>query len=126
MTPLSGLHLTLDRIAFNDDITLDQLGAIEAAAVRACRDIPPFDITIGSLGGTRSAIGFTASPSQPIPDLRNTFRAATLSVYPAAPIKYSEFHPHVAIAYSNSHDVPAAEAIAAVAKLNAIPRVTVT
>lgn len=76
LTPPYGLHLSLDRIAFDGDITLDQLGAIEAAAIRACREIPPFDITIDSLGGTPGAIGFTVSPAQPIRDLRDAFRAA--------------------------------------------------
>lgn len=126
LMPSRDLHLTLDRIAFDDDITLDQLGTIEAAAIHACREIPPFDLTIGSLGGTPGAIGFAASPGQPIRDLRDTFREATLSVYPDAPVRRSEFHPHVAIAYANSDDVPAAEAIAAVEKLNAIARVNVT
>lgn len=126
LTPLRDLHLTLDRIAFAEDITLDQLGAIEAVAMRACREIAPLEITIGSLGGTRGAIGFAAFPGQLIQNLRDIFRASALSVYPQAPIKNSEFHPHVAIAYSNSDDVPAAGAIAAVEKLNAMARVDVT
>jgi len=124
-TSPDGLHLTLDRISFDGDITLDQLGAIEAAATRACQDIPPLDITIGSLGGTPGAIGFTASPDLQIRNLRDVFRAATLSVYPKAPIKCAEFHAHVAIAYSNSDDVAAAEVIATAEKLNSMPHVDV-
>jgi 2'-5' RNA ligase len=126
LTPVSDLHLTIDRVAFDGDITQNQLTAIEAAATRACREIPPFDITIGALGGTVGAIGFTAFPAQPIQDLRDTLRAATLSVFPKAPVKRSDFHPHVAIAYSNSDGVPAAEAIAAVEALNPTARVNVT
>lgn len=126
LTPPYDLHLSLDRIAFDGDITLDQLGAIEAAAIRACQEIPPFDITIDSLGGTPGAVGFTASPAQPIRDLRDAFRAAVLSVYPDAPVRRSEFHPHVAIAYANSDGVPAAEVVAAVEKINASARVDVT
>src|ERR1700722_14572468 len=64
LIPLGGLHLSLDRIAFEDDITLDQLRAIEITATSACREIAPLGITVGALGGTRSAIGFTASPGQ--------------------------------------------------------------
>jgi 2'-5' RNA ligase len=120
------LHLTLDRIAFDGTITPDQLDAIEAAAIRACQEIPPFNITIGALGGTPGAIGFTASPARPVRDLRDTLRAATLSVFPDAPVSDSEFHPHVAIAYANCDRVPAAEAIAAVEKLNAAARADVT
>ena len=126
LTPLRDLHLTLDRIAPEDDITPDQLGTIEAAAIRACREIPPFDITIGSLGGTRGAIGFTVSPAQPLRDLRDTFRAAVLSACPDAPVRHSGLYPHVTIAYANSDGVPAAEVVAAVGKLNATARAGAT
>ena len=126
LTPVPGLHLTLDRIAFDGAITPDQLAAIEAAAADACRTLAPFPVTVGALGGTRGAIGFTAFPVQPVRDLRDALRAATLSVCPQAPVRRSEFHPHVAIAYANSDGIPAAEAIAAVEKLHATARAEVT
>ena len=126
LTPVPDLHLTLDRIAFDGAITPDQLAAIEAAAADACRTVAPFPVTVGALGGTRGAIGFTASPAQPVRDLRDALRAATLSVCPEAPVRRSEFHPHVAIAYANSDGIPAAEAIAAVEKLHAAARAEVT
>ena len=120
------LHLTLDRIAPDRDITPERLDAIESAAMRACETIPQFDVTIGSLGGTRGAIGFTAYPARPIRELRDTLRAATLSAYPDAHVIGSEFHPHVAIAYANSDNVAATEVIAAVEKLNPAAHVSVT
>lgn len=126
LTPAGGLHLTIDRVAFEGDITRRQITAIEAAAARACRKITPFEVTIGALGGTSGAIGFTAFPAKPIRDLRDTLRMAALSVFPEAPVTRSDFHPHVAIAYANSDDVPAAEAIAAVETLNPSARVDVT
>lgn len=126
LTPLPDLHITLDRIALEGAISPGQLAGIEAAAMRACERVPPFEITIGSLGGTPGAIGFTASPARPVREIRDTFRAATLSVYPDAPVRGPDFHPHVAIAYANSDNVPAAEAIAAVEKLNPAAHLTVT
>lgn len=126
MTPPRELHLTLDRIALERDIKQDQLAEIEHAAARACSEMLPFGITLGSLGGTRGAIGFSAYPELPIRELRDTLRAATLSSYPNALARNSEFHPHVAIAYANSDNIQAAEVIAAVAKLNATASVTVT
>jgi 2'-5' RNA ligase len=126
LMPLHDLHLTLDRVAFDGDIAADLLGDIEAAAIQACQQMAAFDITIGLLGGTRGAIGFTASRAERIESLRDTLRAATLSVYPDAPVRRSEFHPHVAIAYANSDNVPAADVIAAVEKLNATARADVT
>jgi 2'-5' RNA ligase len=126
LTAPPDLHLTLDRVAFADQITSDRLGAIEDAAMRACAEIPSFDITIGCLGGTPGAIGFTAYPTQRIRELRDALRAATLSVCPGAPVRRPDFHPHVAIAYANSDNVPAAEAVAAVEKLSAAAHASVT
>lgn len=126
LTPPGDLHLTLDRIAFEGDITSDRLRAVVAAAMHAGDGISPFDIRIGFLGGTSGAIGFDASPSEPIEQLRDVLRETTLSVYPNATTKGSEFHPHVAIAYCNSNDVPAAQAISAVKRLNSLRCVEVT
>lgn len=126
LTPLPELHLTLDRIAFTDDITQEQIRSIEDAAIRACGDIPPLDATIGSLGGTPGAVGFTASPSRPIRELREALRSATLTVCPSAPVSDSEFHPHITIAYSNADGVPAAEVVGAVERLSSVNRAEVT
>jgi len=117
--PPESLHLTLDRIAFEDGITPAGLDATAAAAQRACQAIPPFTITVGPLGGTRGAVGFTAAPPRPVRDLRDALRAATLSACPAAPVTPHETAPHVTIAYSNSDGVAAAEAITAAEQLNA-------
>jgi 2'-5' RNA ligase len=119
LMPLQNLHLTLDRVAFAADINPDLLRDIEAAATYACRETAEFDIALGPLGGTAGAIGFNIAAAEQIANLRNRLRAATLSVYPDAPVRRSELHPHVTIAYVNSDNVPAADVIAAVEKLNA-------
>ncbi len=126
LTHADQLHLTLDRIAFAGQITEAQLCAIRTAAVGACQHVSPLDITIGSLGGTRGAVGFAALPAQRIQHLRDVLREATLSIYPQAPIRRAEFHPHMAIAYCNADHIPAADAIAAVEKLNPTASVDVT
>jgi len=126
LTPLDDLHLTLDRIAFTADITPGQVKAIEDAAARSCQRIPPLGITIGLLGGTPGAIGFTATPSQPIRHLRDALRAATLAVRPGVPVSETGFHPHVTIAYSNSDDIPATDVITAVEKVRTANRAEVT
>jgi 2'-5' RNA ligase len=125
LTPPGDLHLTLDRVAFDDDVSTGVLGDITAAAILACQQVSAFEITIGPLGGTAGAIGFSASPGERLKRLRDKLRAATLSVYPDAPVGHSEFHAHVAIAYANSDNVPAADAVAAVEKLNATVRTDV-
>jgi 2'-5' RNA ligase len=122
LTPPRDLHLTLDRIAFDDDVSADVLPDITASAIRACQQMPTFDISVGPLSGTPGAIGFSASPAEQLKSLRDILRAATLSVYPEAPLRCDDFHAHIAIAYANSDDVSAADAVAAVDKINATAR----
>jgi len=122
LTPLRDLHLTLDRIAFDDDVSAAVLPDIATSAIRACRQMPTFDISVGPLSGTPGAIGFSASSGGHLSSLRNILRAATLSVYPGAPVRCDKFHAHIAIAYANSDGVSAANVVAAVDKLNATAR----
>jgi 2'-5' RNA ligase len=120
------LHLTIDRIAFDGDITQDRLASIAGDAKEACRNMQPFKVTIGALGGTPGAIGFTVFPAKPIIELRDTMHAATLSSYPNASFKHTDFHPHMAIAYGNSDGIPAAEVIAEVERLSPKASIDVT
>lgn len=117
--PPPGLHLTLDRIGTEAGVSAAQLRSIEAAARRACQAIPPFRITLGPVEGSPGAVGFMAAPVGRIHQLRDALRAATLSACPDAPVMREAPPPHVTIAYANTDDVPAADAIAAVSKLNA-------
>jgi len=126
LTPICDLHLTLDKIAPIQDITPERLDAIESAAKRACATFPEIEIIVGGLGGTRGAVGFSAYPAQSIRELRDALRVATLSVCPDLSARSAKFHPHVTIANANSDDVPAAEAITAVEKLNPSAHVNVT
>ncbi|WP_330249707.1 2'-5' RNA ligase family protein [Nocardia sp. NBC_00565] len=122
LTPLESLHLTLDRIAYNEKITQDRLDSIEAAARHACRNIARFDITVDHLSCFRSAIALNISSDQLVRDLRGALRSATLSVEPDAQIQTSESNPHITISYSNSDGIAVTEADAAVAELNATIR----
>jgi 2'-5' RNA ligase len=117
--PPPDLHMTLDRIGTEAGVTTAQLSSIEAAARRACQAIPPFRITLGPVEGSPGAVGFMAAPAGRIDQLRDALRGATLSACPDAPVMREAPPPHVTIAYANTDDVPAADAIAAVDKLNA-------
>ncbi|WP_432838783.1 2'-5' RNA ligase family protein [Dactylosporangium sp. CA-092794] len=123
-TPLAELHMTLERVAFDGDIGLEQIDTIVAAAAQACSALRPFTIAVAGLGGTPGALGFSVVPHEPLRALRDTLREATLSAYPQAPVRPPGFHPHVAIAYCNS-DVPATQAITAVERLSPLDIVTV-
>lgn len=125
-TPADDLHVTIDRAMPAEDVPPDKLHAIEAVARAACRSIRPFDVSIGAIGGTASAIGFRVVPDAPIRHLRDVVRNATLSVDPNAPVKDdSTFRPHMAIAYSNS-DVSASQAFAEVEQLSRLRPVELT
>jgi 2'-5' RNA ligase len=117
--PPDGLHMTIGRIAPEGGITAAQLNSVSAVASLACQAIPPFRIRLGELSGTRGAIGFTVTPVAPISQLRDTLRAATMSVRPDGAATREEMIPHITIAYGNTDGVPAADAIAAVETLNA-------
>jgi 2'-5' RNA ligase len=117
--PAQGLHMTLDQFAPQGGITTAQVNSVSDAAHLACQAVPPFRISLGKLSGTRGAVGFTVTPAAPIRELRDALRAATLSICPDAPVVNHETAPHVTIAYGNTDNMPAADAIAAVEKLNA-------
>ncbi|WP_433727809.1 2'-5' RNA ligase family protein [Nocardia sp. CA-129566] len=119
LTPPGSLHLTLDRISYFGEISPDQLSSIENSAVLACHSVMPFNITIDRLSGVRSAVAFDVSPAQRIDILRDVLRSATLSAYPDARLNSSKPHPpHITIAYANSDGVSAADAMAAVDRMN--------
>lgn len=112
--PPQGLHMTLDRIAPEGGVTAAHMNSIDAAARLACQAIPPFRISLGEISGTRSAVGFTVTPSAPIRRLRDALRDSTLSVRPDALVRGQETVPHITVAYGNTDHVPATDAIAAV------------
>ncbi|MGW4094194.1 2'-5' RNA ligase family protein [Nocardia sp. NPDC004750] len=99
LTPVDGLHLTLDRIAHDGSSKPEQLEWIATAARHACHDLAPFTLTMERVMNLRGAIGFVASPEERVRALRDALRAATLSILPDAPVKDSASMPHVTIAY---------------------------
>lgn len=126
LLPPEGLHLTLGRIAAEGEITAGQVAEVAAAAARACTALAPFDISIGRLGGTAGALGFAVGSSAQLRQLRDALHEATRLVVPGGRPPGPEFEPHVSIAYCNTDGVPAAQVIAVVEELRALPSVTTT
>lgn len=126
LLPPEGLHLTLGRIAAEGEITDGQVAEVAAAAARACAALAPFDISIGRLGGTAGALGFAVGSSAQLRQLRDALHEATRLVVPGGRPPGPEFEPHVSIAYCNTDGVPAAQVIAVVEELGALPSVTTT
>lgn len=98
-TPVDGLHLTLDRIAYDGASTPGQRASIAAAARLVCGDQAPVTLTFDRVTNLRGAVGFAVLPAESVRSLRDTLRAATLSVFPEAQVKDSSSLPHVTIAY---------------------------
>ncbi|MEU8007214.1 2'-5' RNA ligase family protein [Catellatospora sp. NPDC049111] len=117
LTASDALHMTVERIAFEGEITNAQLAAVTSSAAEVCQSIAPIELTVGRLGGTPGAVGFSAYPPQPASDLRNALRAVTVTAFPAARLRPASFDPHVTIAYCNTDDIPAARAVEAVKSL---------
>ncbi|KAA8886192.1 hypothetical protein F3087_26750 [Nocardia colli] len=110
LTAAEGLHLTLDRIAYDGELSSSQLGSIASAAGHACRRQSPFTLRMDHLTDLHGAIGFIASPQERVHTLRDGLRTATRSVFPDAPVKDSASNPHVTVAYPAFEDLPAAAA----------------
>ncbi|MQY18075.1 2'-5' RNA ligase family protein [Nocardia macrotermitis] len=103
--PVTGLHLTLDRIARPEKCSAQQLDSIARAAQHACRDRTPFTVRIAGVTNLHGALAFTFESSNRIRELSGILRAATLSVYPAASFKDSHAAPHITIAYPIATDM---------------------
>jgi 2'-5' RNA ligase len=123
--PGGQLHLTLDRIGLCSSISDESISRIHGIADRKCERFPAVALSVGALGGTPGALGFNVAPKKPLAALRDLLREATLSIHPLAPVKNTEFVPHVSIAYCNSA-VSAADVQTAVRRLDHLPFVGVT
>jgi 2'-5' RNA ligase len=105
LVPLGELHLTIQRVAFTDELPLSRLPAVVAAVRRRCQDVAPFRLRVGWLAGSAGAIRFTALPVASVVAVRAmvTRQTTTTDVHGDAPSCASEnFWPHISIAYSNT------------------------
>jgi 2'-5' RNA ligase superfamily len=119
LIPVDDVHMTLDRIAFEDEISSATLDEVERQVGYQIRRVPEFMIKVGPLCGSPGALSFSASPFDCLNRLRLTLTDATKTVVNGltSPV---EFRPHVGIAYCNS-SVPAGPIIQAVDAVRDIP-----
>ncbi|MGW4632725.1 2'-5' RNA ligase family protein [Nocardia sp. NPDC004415] len=127
--PSDGLHLTISSVGDTTTVAGEQIEALVSTARERLSDVKPFDLTIGPLSGSRSAIRFSVAPWDPLLDLHRVLSACSNESSPEqAPRDVSgwsaRFRPHLGIAYNNT-DRAAAEVIAAVAALRGPERVSV-
>ena len=101
--PLDRLHLTVQRLAFADEVTTSQVDAAVGCARQLLNTTEAFDLTIGPLAGSRGAVRFSVSPWAPIEGLRRDLREAiSSSTEIQLSRSESDFRPHVGIAYCNA------------------------
>jgi 2'-5' RNA ligase len=123
--PLDGLHLTVLTIGRTDDVADDQLASVADAARARLTGISPFDLSVGPLTGSRSALRFSVAPWDNLLEAHGLLREATAIVRPDTSLaQSSEFRPHIGIGYINSAR-PAARLIGEVAPLRDLSPVTV-
>lgn len=105
LVPLDALHLTIQRVAFTDELLASSLQTVVATVRQRCRDVAPFRLRIGWLAGSTGAVRFTALPVTPVVEVR------AMSAMPGPkvdtpghilPDAAEKFWPHVSIAYSNT------------------------
>jgi len=116
--PLGGLHLTLARIGWADQVTDDQLQAASNRAHELCRETVPFILSAGPLAGSSGAVRFSVTPWEPLTRLHHELSN------PTAVAGRSAFRPHIGIAYCNQA-VPAGPLIAAIRSLRRLAPVDV-
>jgi len=121
--PLDRLHLTVQRLAFEDEIATSQVDATARRARQLLSGVESFELNIGPLAGSRGAVRFSVSPWAPIENLRRALREAISSSTDIRPSRSeSDFRPHVGIAYCNAR-VQAPELIQRVSQLRHLPTI---
>jgi 2'-5' RNA ligase len=123
--PIPLLHMTIERAGFVDEVSEDELAAIAEAGRRGCSDLPSFDLQFGPLAGSQGAIRFSASPHEPLHQIRLAVTDAVAEVRGEAAVdRVSSFVPHVTIFYS-SRETPADAVIGRVNSLRDLEHVVV-
>ncbi len=126
LVPAAGLHLTVQRVAFTDEISISDAHAIADAAHDRYAALPVVTAMVGPLAGSSGAVRFSVGPHQPLRRIRETARDAIAQVRgaDAVPARATDFVPHVSIAY-NSRPTEARPIIQQVAMLRSLESVMV-
>ncbi|MGA6207215.1 2'-5' RNA ligase family protein [Nocardia testacea] len=123
--PRDGLHLTLLGLGHADEVSDEQLERIIAVARNRLAEFPAFDLEIGPLAGSRSALRFSVAPWDELLELHRLLREVTAAHLPSCELaETAGFRPHLGIGYLNK-PVDAAALISDVEGLRTLRPVTV-
>jgi 2'-5' RNA ligase len=120
----SELHMTLERVAFAEDIDAERLQIVQRCTDRLVEGFGPLHVTIGPLAGSTGALSFSAEPRDRLGALRSLLVSANEEFGVPVESETQPFRPHVGIAYCN-RSVDARRIIAQVEALRGLPRVKV-
>ena len=108
LIPAQWLHLTMQGIAFTDEITADELGHLDQALTASLAAVEPPTVEFSALTIQREAVYLKAHPAVALTPLRRAIHDTVLSVL--GPERFTEtladmakWLPHVSIGYIN-HD----------------------
>jgi len=105
LVPLDTLHLTIQRVAFADELPISRLTAVAATVRQRCQGVASFRLRVGWLAGSAGAIRFTALPVAPVVAVRAMVTMQTASTSARGDVLSctpETFWPHISIAYSNT------------------------
>jgi 2'-5' RNA ligase len=123
LIPLRWLHLTMQGVAFTDEISETELSGIVAATRKRLASQPPVVLNVGPAFVDPEAIMFDVEPTDALDPVRASIRSAVTEIQGTVG-ESEQWTPHISLAYSNS-DGPAAPFIDALNKVTD-PPVTVT
>lgn len=125
LTAGSDLHMTLNRVAFADEITAGTLRCTANSVRARVAGFGEIRLRVGPLAGSRGALSFSVDPQVRLRELREEVANAMLSDKTAsAEAGSAEFRPHVGIGYCN-RTIDAMPVIEQVRTLRALPPVDV-
>jgi 2'-5' RNA ligase len=117
LIPMRWLHLTMQGIAFTDEVSLQDVADIAEAARKRLATQQPVALSAGPAAVDPEAIMLDVSPAGALDPVRTGIRTAIADVEGAARVPEAEtWTPHISIAYSNSDGpaTPYAEAFSTV------------
>jgi len=100
--PSPWLHLTLDDVGFEDEVSAEQQRDVVAAVVDAVAERPLPPLELGPVTTMVDALVLEAAPGPELLSLRDLLRSCTDEVLPGATSALDAFWPHVTLAYSNA------------------------
>jgi hypothetical protein len=104
LIPAQWLHLTMQGIAFTDEVTADELGHLDHALTAALAAVEAPAVEFRALTIQREAVYLKAHPAAALTPLRRAAHDAVLSVlgparFTETPADVAKFLPHVSIGY---------------------------